>query len=271
MNIQQDHTSICAAIENDVYDFWHKVAVISENKVSINDDLSWVMSETSDWPNRIFRARFNPADVNEKISTVVKQIKLGMIPKIWTVTPSSVPKDLGKQLLAHGFYQHNVQSGMAIDLVTTNIIPKQQNSELIIHRCCDPDTLRQLKFVSDTAFNRNVNFDIFVKMLNEKSIHFYVGSIHDQVVATLVISYSATFAGLHLVTTHPNYRKRGIAAAMVRNALYNIQKQGYPFAVLQASQLGEGVYQKIGFKKYLDLTHYALDPSTYITTSYNTI
>jgi len=261
MSTQQDYTSICAAIENDVYSFWRKVAVISGNKVSINNDLSWVMSDNSDWPNRIFRARLNPADVNEKITTVVNQIKLGNIPKIWTITPSSIPKDLGEQLLAHGFYQYNVQSGMAIDLLTTTIIPKQQNRELVIHRCHNLDTLRQFKSVSDTAFNRNVNFDIFVKMLNEKSIHFYVGSIHDHVVATLIISYSATFAGLHLVTTHPNYRKRGIAATMVRNALYDIQTQGYPFVVLQASQLGEGIYQKIGFKKHLDLMHYALDPS----------
>lgn len=260
--IRTTEDTICAAIENDLYDFWHKVAVISGNESYRNDEISWVMSANSDWPNRIFRANFNMTNVKEKIRTGVEEIKLGKRPKFWTVTPSNSPKDLGEQLIAHGFYKHTVQSGMAIDLLTINIKPVQQDSELKIHCCCDLATLRQWKFVSDTAFNRNVDFDIFVKMLNEKSIRFYTGSIHDQVVATLMISYSTTFAGLHSVTTHPDYRKRGIAGAMVLTALHDIQKQGYPLAVLQASPLGEGVYREIGFKKYFNLDHYALDLNT---------
>jgi len=259
MSNQQNHATICAAIENDLYDLWHKVAVISGNKVSTSHKLSWIMSAHSDWPNRIFRAKFNTADANDRIVTAIEQIRLSKMPKMWIVGPSSFPTDLGEQLMAHGFYKHTVQSGMAIDLLRANIKPSPQDSELVIHSCLDLDTLQQWKFVSDTAFNRKVNFDIFVKMLNEKSIHFYAGSIHGQVVATLFISYSPTFAGLHTVTTHPAYRKRGIAAAMVRKALRDIQKQDYPLAVLQASPLGEGVYREIGFRKYFDLTHYALD------------
>jgi len=258
MSNQQNHATICAAIENDLYDFLQKVAVISENKVYASDEISWIMSTNSDWPNRIFRAKFNTTETNEKIAMAVEQIRLNKMPKMWVVGPASFPRDLGEQLMTHGFYKHTVQSGMAIDLLRASIKP-QPSSELVIHPCHDLATLRQWKFVSDTAFNRNVNFDILAKMLNEKSIYFYAGSINDQVVATLIISYSSTFAGLHTVTTHPNYRKRGIAGAMVLNALHHIQKQGYPLVVLQASPLGEGVYREIGFQKYFDLAHYALD------------
>ena len=259
MSNYHDNAVIRAAIENDLYDLWQKVAIISENKISINDEFSWVMSANSDWPNRIFRATFNTADVNGKITTAVEQIKLGKIPKVWTVGPSNFPKDLGQRLIAHGFHKHTVQSAMAIDLLTTSIKTEKQDSELVIRPCYDLDILRQWKFVSDTAFNRNVNFDIFVKMLNEKSIRFYAGSIQDQVVATLMISYSATFAGLHCITTLPDYRNHGIAATMVLNALHNIRKEGYPLVVLQASPLGEGVYRKIGFEKYFNFDHYKLD------------
>lgn len=262
MNHQQNHATICAAIENDLYDFWQKVAVISENKVYTSDELSWVMSADSDWPNRIFRANFNTKGAKEQILATAIQIKLNKIPKMWVVSPSSFPDDLNEQLIAHGFYKHTVQSGMAIDLIRTRIKPQSLDSELVIHPCNDLATLRQWKFVSDTAFNRNVNFDILAKMLNEKSICFYAGSINNQVVATLIISYSSTFAGLHTVTTHPDYRKRGIAGTMVLNALHHIQKQGYPLVVLQASPLGEGVYREIGFQKYFDLTHYALKDDT---------
>lgn len=80
MSTHQDHALICTAIENALYDFWHKVTIISENKASINDDLSWVMSANSDWPTRIFNAKFTTTDAIEKIVAAIEQIKLGKFP-----------------------------------------------------------------------------------------------------------------------------------------------------------------------------------------------
>ena len=56
-------------------------------------------------------------------------------------------------------------------------------------------------------------------------------------------------AGIGAVTTLPEARRQGIGAAMVLAALREGRAAGYRFGVLGASEMGAGVYRKIGFRE----------------------
>jgi GNAT superfamily N-acetyltransferase len=48
--------------------------------------------------------------------------------------------------------------------------------------------------------------------------------------------------------TEPDHRGRGLAARIVKEAIAWARKSGYPRLSLHASDMGKGVYHKLGFR-----------------------
>ena len=59
--------------------------------------------------------------------------------------------------------------------------------------------------------------------------------------------------------TEPAYRGKGLATMIVRHAIKLSRERGYPRLVLHASEMGEPVYAKLGFKRTTEM-RIALDP-----------
>jgi ribosomal protein S18 acetylase RimI-like enzyme len=55
-------------------------------------------------------------------------------------------------------------------------------------------------------------------------------------------------------------RGRGIGTAMTRELLLLAKDMGYDFAVLQSSEKGLPVYEKMGFKEYCRIKTYSWSP-----------
>ena len=66
-------------------------------------------------------------------------------------------------------------------------------------------------------------------------------------------------AGIYHVATMPSFRKKGIGRNMVLAPLVQAREMGARFAVLQATQLGKGVFSSLGFTEYCTLGVYALN------------
>ena len=59
--------------------------------------------------------------------------------------------------------------------------------------------------------------------------------------------------------TEPDFRRRGVASMVVKEAIRWCRKKGYEVLMLHASEMGRRVYSKLGFKRTwemrLDLAH----------------
>ena len=258
MNGELSVICISDVIEKNVYELWIKTATISGNETNINNDIAWVTTENSDWPNVIFSAKFDSADAPNKISDIVERIKKGEMPPFWTVGPTNTPLNLETILISTGFHQYYKQCGMAVDLNHISMSNQQQDTELEVKIVKELETLKQWVAVSNECFNENVSFEIFAKLHNEDDIEFYVGLYNGKVVATLLAYFALDVVGFHFVATLPAYRKWGLASLLVRTALNNALERNCKWAVLQASPMGKSLYQKIGFKRYFDINHYKL-------------
>jgi GNAT superfamily N-acetyltransferase len=77
----------------------------------------------------------------------------------------------------------------------------------------------------------------------------WLGRVDGQPVATSRVSIGGGAAGLYAILTLPSHRGRGVGRAMTLAALRAAAAIGYRIGVLQSSDLGFGVYRKLGFRE----------------------
>ena len=65
-------------------------------------------------------------------------------------------------------------------------------------------------------------------------------------------------AGIYDVATLPKARGRGIGSALTLAPLLDARQAGYRVGVLQSSEMGYGVYQKMGFQHLCQIENYYL-------------
>ena len=77
----------------------------------------------------------------------------------------------------------------------------------------------------------------------------WIGRVDGAVVATSRVCLGAGVAGLYAISTLGAHRGRGYGRALTIAALRAAASLGYRIGVLQASDLGYGVYRRLGFRE----------------------
>jgi ribosomal protein S18 acetylase RimI-like enzyme len=77
----------------------------------------------------------------------------------------------------------------------------------------------------------------------------FAGWYRGRVAASSGLVLEGGVAGLYNVATLRAYRRRGIGSAMSRAALRRGRELGYRVAVLGTSDVGRGVYERLGFRE----------------------
>jgi len=88
------------------------------------------------------------------------------------------------------------------------------------------------------------------------SMTSYLAFVEDQPVAVSTLFLDAGVAGIYNVATLPAWRGKGIGGAMSLFPLLDARKQGFRAGILQSSEMGYQVYQRMGFKELCRLDHY---------------
>ncbi|MFI5273176.1 MAG: GNAT family N-acetyltransferase [Ktedonobacterales bacterium] len=182
-------------------------------------------------------------------------------PFCWVVTPLTTPHDLPGYLGDLGFHHSESMPGMALDLAALTDHTALPGLEISTVR--DTDTLRVWFQTSAAGFGSpesvvEMMFAHFSRgdLSADRPELELLGRVDGTPVATAVLSLGAGVAGLYNISTRPEYRGRGIGAAMTLAALREARARGYRIGVLEASQMGFPVYQRLGFREYLTVSHF---------------
>jgi GNAT superfamily N-acetyltransferase len=230
----------------------------------LDADVAWAVAPIADtFRNVVVGAQFDPGDADRRIAEIRDAYGRGDTGFVWWVAPFDTPDDLGTRLTNAGLTLEGNAPAMAASLVDVPLDePPPDGLEIV--PVTDAATLREFLTIVEadwlewaggvaTPIQRRT-LDVFAREIprrfpSEPVPLRWLGRVDGRPVATSRVSLGGGVAGLYAILTLPSHRGRGIGRAMTLAALRAAAGLGYRIGVLQSSELGYGMYLKLGFRE----------------------
>ncbi len=108
------------------------------------------------------------------------------------------------------------------------------------------------EFVGQAIFDIEVSSDAWQHLRRR----FYIGLLNGEPVATAMLFLGAGVASVYSIGVLPAARGQGIGTAMTLASLREARAMGYRIGILHASQMGLGMYRRLGFQEYCSVSDY---------------
>src|SRR6185503_10854255 len=102
----------------------------------------------------------------------------------------------------------------------------------------------------------SIAFDLWMQLGLDLPIRNYLGYLNGGPVATSTVFYGGGVAGIYCVATLPEARGKGIGAAITLKPLLDAREMGYRVGVLQSSEMGFNIYQRLGFRHLCQIENF---------------
>ncbi len=177
----------------------------------------------------------------------------------WWFSPELDIRAWSSQMEAHGLTLNQDPPGMAVDLATLpETLPQPAGMRIEVAEDLNRMEAWTKTFISGYGLPPDwapYLLDMMLATLHHP-VTSYLAWVDGQPVATATICYAAGVAGIYNIATLPEYRGRGIGAAITLLPLLDARRKGYRAGILQSSEMGYTVYQRLGFKELCKLSHY---------------
>jgi ribosomal protein S18 acetylase RimI-like enzyme len=263
-NILKDLSTLALikAIKANRFEWYSYLGRSPKAELRDSPSLTWLLTGVP-FPlmNTVMRTQGTRDDVDVIIEETVAHFKSKNVTRFtWWVEQSAQPTDLRDRLLAHGFTYDEGPPGMAVDLQTLNE-DITAPTDLRIEHVRDAGSLK--KWVS-TLFRgfelptggEGALFDLYIGLGFDLPLRNYVGFLNGEPIATAELFLGAGVAGIYGVVTVPKARRQGIGAALTLAPLREARAMGYGIGILHSSEIGLGLYRRLGFQEYCKMSHY---------------
>jgi len=82
---------------------------------------------------------------------------------------------------------------------------------------------------------------------SDEKYHYFIAYHQDQPVATSTLLVRQGIVGVYNISARPECRGKGLGTFVTRESIAQIASHGYETAILQASEMGRSIYERIGF------------------------
>lgn len=136
------------------------------------------------------------------------------------------------------------------------------DSDLEVETVTDDDGLGDFVVVASDAFDvpREVGEQLTPPtMLGDDRSQLFVGRTAGRPVACGLLVRTDDVAGVYTIGVAEGFRRRGFGATMTTAVLRAGRDRGCDAGVLQSSEMGYPVYERLGFETVVEYHHYALE------------
>lgn len=151
-------------------------------------------------------------------------------------------------LSALGYAEYDFMPAMWLD--GSPGLQPPSNRELRVTQVTAPGELAAFRAILGQVFRipaLEINLVMGERTLRVPKVHHYLGWLDDVPIATTTLVLNAQVGGVWNVGTLAPYRRRGVAAGMMRHAIAESLRLGYDSTMLLASFEGQPLYEQMGY------------------------
>ena len=200
-------------------------------------------------------ARFTPETAEARIRDVVRWFDDLGVPFVWRLGPGSQPADLEQRLVANGFsLDPDDMPGMAASL--DSLPPLELPDGVTLELVRDPDAFREWLDVMGEGFGMPAEIgNAFMAFAmhgfgDELPTRSFLARVDGRPVATALGVLTHDGVSIANVATVLDMRGRGIGRAVTLATMHAGREAGGRIAVLESSEMGLGVYERLGFTAF---------------------
>ena len=233
-----------------------------------SDMLVYVTGLPAEWANGVKAPRLDEGSADAAIERSRGLLDQAAVPGTWSLGPLATPSDLDRRLERAGFRADFDLRMMAGEIAAMDL-DADDPSELDIRRVDGEAAHADWLHVMETGFGmpeahtitidvtaRAVGFDAHAPWVR------FVGTVEGEPVASSGLMTFGGVAGIYNVATIPDARRRSYGEVMTRVAIRYGRDLGYRVAILGASDLGRGIYQRMGFRDVCAVRQCVYDPES---------
>lgn len=204
--------------------------------------------KNTEWPNRLwFHKEVNQQNVDkikEKLATISSEITI----PVWDI----YSKNNAQLFEANDFNLKFEQVGMSLKLET--LYELKNNFKLVL-----VSNEKEAKVWAD-LFQKSFGYVIGSNTVEKtlKHINYYIAFDGKKPVGTALTYVTNTVIGVHSVGIPPKNRRLGYAEQIMKALLNLGNRNKNEYMVLQASEMGKGLYLKLGFQPDFLIKNYIL-------------
>lgn len=232
---------------NNLTSLWQQVSEPFKSYYKENH-FDYSLIENSEWPNRLW---FNQ-DIDQNVIKLVKDIlptfSTNIIVPYWNIYNSQSFKILEE----NGFKLKFEQIGMSLKL--NQIFNKLEHFKLV-----KVTTNRNAEIWSN-LFKKSFGYYINPILINKthKQMDYFITYHQNKMVGTGISNKTGNISGIHSVGIIPTQRRKGYAEQIMKLLINQSINTDSDYVTLQASNMGIGLYHKLGFKDGFKIKNYTL-------------
>jgi ribosomal protein S18 acetylase RimI-like enzyme len=236
-------------IINNLFELWKHIGA---NGKFLHDEeqYKYVKPSNDSWPGKVFELTESKINFNE----LYRDIENGSIPNSISILENET---IENHLIKHNFVLRSTIKGMYLDLQKKG---KPNNNFTSIENVDNEVKAIEFSKIASLSFGYEVLSSTIISLLNSSQLKLFIGK-HDNHYSScgMVLLDKNGISGLHMIGTIPGYRGLGLGKIMTNKLLFESFNNKSKLAVLVASESGERIYVKLGFKVQGSLKSYSIN------------
>ncbi|WP_036385325.1 GNAT family N-acetyltransferase [Muricauda sp. MAR_2010_75] len=232
-----------------LFRFWREIGRLG-GFIHQGMEYDYTAPDQKSWPSKVFGLKTS--------GLYIDSLKDGIRAE---VIPNSVgiheDEEMGTQLLNQGFVLTSSVAAMSMDATGGNFEPETYIAQ--IERVDSDEKARIFADVASQSFGYPVLETTISPLHKRQSFKLFLGKLGNFYCSCGIVYLDKDkVAGIHMIGTLPEFRGRGLGKIMTKHLIQVAQKNESQQIFLVASEAGERIYSKMGFKKHGVLQSYSL-------------